>query len=300
MPIPVHISGNAIDRVRRIRIIAPASRPEPAAIDACRERLVREGFEVEVDERCFLDAGWTAGPDDQRLAALSDALRDPGVDCILCARGGFGSPRIADDAHSPRGRVGAARVIIGYSDISFLLARAMRLRGVIPVHGPLAGEFANPAKAEAVEQLVRLLKGEDLSQLLADRLREGLQVIRPGRIEGPLAGGNLTSIQLLAGTRSAQALKDHVLFLEDAGERMYELDRALDHLRRAGMISAARGLLIGAMTPKAEDAGFSEATLLETLARLCDRVDRPGYAGLPCGHGADNVPIVVGARVSIG
>jgi muramoyltetrapeptide carboxypeptidase len=295
MPKRIDLSGNVLPAVRRIAIVAPASRPEPPVIEAACERLTAEGFTVQVDPRCFLDAGWTAGDDEARLASLSEAMRNPGVDAILCARGGFGSPRIADSLPPPSG----PKVIIGYSDITCLLARGRMLPGVLAVHGPLASDIPNPQKAYGVERLLRLLKGEDLSAELAAHLAGRLQVIHPGPLEGTLAGGNLTSVQLLAGTPLRSALSGQVLMLEEVGERMYEIDRALDHLRRAGIIRDCRGLLIGDMTPRAEDAGFDQETLREVIYRLCRREGRPAYAGLPFGHGAENFPVVLGARLDI-
>ena len=65
--------------------------------------------------------GYLAGTDDQRLADLNGALRDPSIDAVWCIRGGYGVTRILDrvDFEALASR---PRAILGYSDITALLA----------------------------------------------------------------------------------------------------------------------------------------------------------------------------------
>ena len=61
-----------------------------------------------------------------------------------------------------------------------------------------------------------------------------LTVLHPGVAEGPLAGGNLTTLCHLVGTPFAPQFKGYVLFLEDHNEAHYRLDRMIHHLLLAG------------------------------------------------------------------
>lgn len=286
------VRGNVVGKVRRVAIVAPASRPPPEAVEACRQALEQAGIAASVDHRIFNDAGWTAGTDTERIAALSDALLDDEIDCILCARGGFGSPKIADALPKPRGR----KVIVGYSDATYLLNRFAHLPNVKAVHGAMAIDFLNASKAENVENLIRLLTGADLSDELSADLNAKLELLHPGRIDGPLAGGNLISLQLLIGTENTKHLHGKVLFLEEVGERMYVLDRVLDHLKRAGIFRACKGILIGEMDPKPDEGNFSFATLQNTVLSIARAAGVPAYSGFPAGHGRRNYPITLGTR----
>lgn len=287
------VEGNRIRPVRRIAVVAPSSRPEPDAIEIARARLEAAGFAVSVDPRCFLDAGWTAGSDADRLAALNDALQDETIDCVLCGRGGFGSPKIADEVAAPRGR----KVVVGYSDATYLLTRLSSFAAVTPVHAAMGMEFANPAKAEACDALLRLLSGEDLSGLVTDRFAGNLTALRPGAFDAPLAGGNLVTLQMTLGTENARRFRGAALMLEDAGERMYELDRAFDHLRRGGLLDGIAALVLGDMPPKPDDGGFGVEHLHAVVTALAERIGVPALAGFPIGHGALNLPVVWGARL---
>jgi muramoyltetrapeptide carboxypeptidase LdcA involved in peptidoglycan recycling len=82
-----------------------------------------------------------AGPllelDDERLADLNAAFQDPAIDAVWCLRGGYGVTRILDgidfDALARR-----PRPVMGYSDITALLAGVVRCAGLVAFHAPTA------------------------------------------------------------------------------------------------------------------------------------------------------------------
>ena len=59
---------------------------------------------------------------------------------------------------------------------------------------------------------------------------------RPGTAEGQLVGGNLKTIETLAGTRSDIDTAGKILFVEDTGEYLYSIDRMFWHLQRTGKL----------------------------------------------------------------
>jgi muramoyltetrapeptide carboxypeptidase len=85
--------------------------------------------------------GYMAGRDEDRLADLNAAFRDPRIRAIVTTRGGAGAYRIADGIDFAA--VGAdPKPLVGFSDITNLhlaLWEGARLAGV---HGCLAGEQA--------------------------------------------------------------------------------------------------------------------------------------------------------------
>ena len=101
----------------------------------------------------------------------------------------------------------APKAVIGFSDITALLSAITRLTGLVTFHGPTA-RAAMPsfsrwhfervlASAEPPGRLGRLPQPPDV--LVAQEHR--VVTLRGGVAEGPLAGGNLTLLHCLIGTR---------------------------------------------------------------------------------------------------
>jgi muramoyltetrapeptide carboxypeptidase len=118
-----------------------------------------------------------------------------------------------------------------------------------------------------------------------------------GVAEGPLLGGTLSVVTRLLGTPYLPPLEGAILLLEDVGERPYRLDRMWTHLALAGVFARVRGIALGSFTHcEEQDAGYRAADVLRDLA-VASGV--PCAAGFPIGHGADNEPVALGARVRL-
>ena len=103
----------------------------------------------------------------------------------------------------------------------------------------------------------------------------------PGRVQGPLIGGNLEVFSRLVGTPYLPDPTGAVLFLEDIGERPYRVDRLLTHLDLAGLFNVVAAVIVGDFVD-CKEAPTSrlasppvEAVLEERLGRLAIcRADR--------------------------
>jgi muramoyltetrapeptide carboxypeptidase len=100
------------------------------------ELLRSWGLVVEVGKHAFGRLGhYLAGSDEQRLADLNDAFRDPGVRSIITTRGGKGSSRIAEAIDF--GVVSRdPKPLIGFSDITFLHLALTSTAAWRPFMGP--------------------------------------------------------------------------------------------------------------------------------------------------------------------
>ena len=173
-----------------IKIVSPSGAIDPQYIDRATEVLRGWGYAVSAAEHARGKVGRFAASDDERVADLADALADPAVDMILCARGGYGLQRIIDripPIHKP---------IIGFSDITALhmfaaqtgqtTIHAMMCKGIMTLPDP-------PYKGR--EEMQRALAHETLHyELPAHPLN------RAGKIKGTLVGGNLSVLYGLQGT----------------------------------------------------------------------------------------------------
>lgn len=85
-----------LKRGDRVRFVSPAS---PIPKDSVNPKVLEElGLIVEYGKHVY-DADNTidylAGKDEDRLADINEALRDPGIKAIIATRGGKGAYRIA-------------------------------------------------------------------------------------------------------------------------------------------------------------------------------------------------------------
>jgi muramoyltetrapeptide carboxypeptidase len=269
-----------------VAVIAPASAFDRASFDvglAC----ISARYEVHYRPAIFERHRYLAGSDERRLRELADALLDPAVKGVFCARGGYGAtrllPRLA--ALTP-----APKPLVGFSDIT-ALHLWLQSRGTISIHGPVLTQLGL-LPGETRERLFHLLE----SPAPAAALR-GTDSWVPGVAEGPLLGGNLSVVTRLLGTPYLPSLEGAILLLEDLGERPYRLDRMWTHLGLAGVLRQVRGIVLGSFTNCEErDADYRAADVLRELAAA---TGLPCAAGFPIGHGAQNEPVPLGARVRL-
>jgi muramoyltetrapeptide carboxypeptidase len=251
--------------------------------------------------------GYLAGSDEQRLADLNAALADPSLDAIWCLRGGYGMTRILDgiDFEALAAR---PRPFIGYSDITAFLNAAWRHTGIVTFHGPMA---RSPLTTFSRVHHERVLTAAAPAGVLG-RLpppagvlvpkQHRIVPLHPGRAEGPLAGGNLTLLQCLLGTRHFPDLDGAILFLEDVHEELYRVDRMLAHLRMAGVLDRLAGVAIGQFTELERRGADGAMGFDEVLATYLLPLGVPVAYGFPIGHVDDQwtLPIGVTARLDAG
>lgn len=234
--------------------------------------------------------GYLAGDDTRRATEMAQAMRDPHVSAIVCARGGYGLTRILDGlpwedfARSPKW-------IVGFSDVTALHLEAQR-RGLVSVHGPNVTGLSRATPAERA-QLLSILERHQAPSFA------GLEVMHRGQertVTGPVVGGNLTLVETEAASGKLRLPEGAILFLEDVTERPYRVDRMLTSLTRAGHLARAGAIVFGDFTecPPGPDGVTVEDVLRERTAGLGVLV----LAGMSAGHGARNMPIPLGFSAS--
>jgi muramoyltetrapeptide carboxypeptidase len=292
-------------RGSRVALVAPAG-PLLELDDLTRaQSLCRAlGYEPALGRNTAERHGYFAGTDDQRLADLNDALRDPAIDAVWCIRGGYGTTRILDqldfDALTRR-----PKPLMGYSDITAILNAVTRRTGVVTFHAPMA-RAAMPAfsrwhfervlaSAEPAGRLGRL--PEPPGVLLPQENR--IATLRGGSAEGPLVGGNLSLLQCLVGTPHFPDFDGAILFLEDVGEDLYRVDRMLAHLRMTGALQRLAGIAVGRFTELKRNMTDGALGFDEVLATYFLPLDIPVAYGFPVGHIDDQWTLPLGVRARL-
>src|SRR5690606_5394104 len=80
---------------------------------------------------------------------------------------------------------------------------------------------------------------------LRRRAFSGLEVLRPGRAEGPLVGGNLTLLFTAAASGQLTLPAGAILFFEEVNEAPYRIDRMLTALAASGRLREIAGVCLG-------------------------------------------------------
>ena len=276
-----------------VRVVAPSG-PIPRDDFAQGAAVLSARYQLRYDPAClFLATGFTAGPDQVRLAELAAALRDADARAIIMGRGGYGLLRILASIEPDLLRL-AGKPIVGFSDGTLLLAQAARV-GLASIHGPVVTQLGR-LDQEDHDALFAALEQPDARLLCA-----GLETLVQGRAAGPLLGGNLEVFSRMLGTPYLPDLRGAILFFEDVGERPYRLDRLLTQLELAGAFQAAAGLVAGEFLDCDEPASskLASPTASEVLRERLGRLHIPVVLGAPIGHGRRNQALPYGTHVEL-
>jgi muramoyltetrapeptide carboxypeptidase len=273
-----------------IAVTAPAGHGEIHLSQAVRH-LENLGLRVKLGGTLQKRNGYLAGSDQERADELNALFADPHVQGIICARGGYGTARIADLLDYEQIRANP-KLFWGYSDITFLHTAIGQKSNLVTFHGPmmicLGKDQVHPLTLQSLEQMVEpqpLHYTEELSPL---------QVLAEGRAEGRIVGGNLSLIASSIGTPYEIDTRGCLLLLEEIGEEPYRIDRMLNQLRMAGKLQDASGFIIGDFTDCEPRKAGSSFTLLEVLEHYIGTAGKPAMSGFRIGHGSPNIAIPLG------
>jgi muramoyltetrapeptide carboxypeptidase len=119
-----------------------------------------------------------------------------------------------------------------------------------------------------------------------------------GKASGVLVGGNLCTFAPNLGSQAdATKGKDLILFVEEVEESMHNIDRQMRILQMNGVLDRCKGVILGEFT----DCGteFTYESVEAMLHELLKDYNIPVLCGFPAGHGDVNLPLVMGAPVTI-
>ena len=221
----------------KIAVVAPSCTLKPEAAQAVRAIVASRGdCELVIHPQCFLSDGHFAGPDDARLAALREVMRDERFDAIWFARGGYGSNRIAESAAQDLPAAARAKTYLGYSDSGFLLA-AFDGAGLDVAHGPMVQDVVRPGGEAAIHRALDWLVRRESAAL-----EPGLQ---PGR---RAMAFNLTVLSNLLGTPLEPDFDGVELLIEEVAEHEYKIDRTMFHVTASPTVRRLGSLRMGRMS----------------------------------------------------
>lgn len=274
-----------------IAIVSPAGAVKEGLIDRAARRLEDAGYVVKIYPDARGRYGTFSAPRANRLHDLSDALTDPEVSAVLCARGGYGAIHLLEDiARLPL--EDNPKWLIGFSDISALHA-LMWSRSIMSLHAPMAKHLAeHPDDDPDTLQLIDILEGGSPEYEMVHN-----PLNRTGHAEGRLTGGNLAVLDALVSTPYDMLRGDTILFIEDISEPVYKIERMLWRLRLNGVLGSLRGLIVGQFTGYHPEVDGRSMDAM--ISEMVSDYNYPVCYGFPIGHVDHNLPMIEGATVSL-
>lgn len=275
-----------------VGITCPAGYMDAAKVQTCIHTLQSWGYQVMVGKTVGSNStNYFSATDEDRLHELQAMLDDKNIQAVLCGRGGYGLSRIIDQINFS-GFKKNPKWIIGFSDITVLLEHIYTNYKIATLHAPMANAFNDGGvKKPSVISLQKALKGNKSNYTCKVHALN-----KNGKAQGELIGGNLAIVAHLIGSNSCYSTKNKILFIEDIGEYIYNIDRMMIQLKRAGMLQNLSGLIIGGFTDIKDTVRTFGQTAEQVIAAHISQYKYPVCFDFPASHDEANYALKIGVQ----
>lgn len=247
------------------------------------------GFKVKVGKTVGSEHNYFSGTDEARLKDLQIMMDDPEVDAIVMGRGGYGMSRIIDQLDLAAFKK-KPKWICGFSDITVLHSHIHVQLQTPTMHSPMCGAFKpDTVNSDYIKNFYAALTGESLYYHAP-----ASPYNRPGAAEGLLVGGNIAILAHLTGSVSDIDTSGKILFIEDIGEYLYNMDRLMLNLKRAGKLVKIKGLIVGGLTDMQDTERPFGQVIEEIILDKVKEYDYPVCFNFPIGHQDINYTLCMG------
>lgn len=273
-----------------IALVCPSGYMAIEKAQTCIDVLKEWGYKVKVGTTVGSHStNYFSGTDEERLVNFQQILDDDEVHAVLCARGGYGLTRIIDYINFKKFKK-QPKWVIGYSDITVLHSHIYSNYGIATLHSPMAGAFNDGGfNNEYVQSLKQVLQGKRIKYECATH-----DFNKRGEAVGELVGGNLAMLAHMVGTDSDIKTKGKILFIEDVGEYLYNIDRMMRQLKRSGKLNKLAGLIIGGFSDTKDTERPFGQSVYEIIQDVVKEYDYPICYGFPVSHEKENYALMVG------
>jgi muramoyltetrapeptide carboxypeptidase len=274
-----------------VYLCAPAKAIDEESVVFSKEFLESKGFRVELSKHVLELSNYFSGTEVQRLFDLQTGLDHPDAIAILCARGGYGCIQLLDKLDWTKFKKNP-KWIIGFSDVT-VLHLALSKMGIASMHATMPLNFKKNTPI-SLDSLRLAIQGKPMA-LSASRNPTN----QFGQTKNIVVGGNLAIVHAMLSFLDLDFFNNKILFLEDVGEHLYQVDRMLYGLKFLGVFNKISGLIIGGFTSMADtDSPFGQ-TVEEIIFRHVEHRDIPVGFSFPCGHLDNNQAIILGAPAEL-
>ena len=283
-----------------VGLVAPAS-PWENRSELLRAVAALEAWELRVRIGAHVDDrhGYLAGRDEDRAADLHAMFADPEIRAVFGFQGGYGSPRLVPLLD--RAVIAAnPKALCGYSDITTLHLAIARWSETITFYSNGASGIGSPEVTDWSKATLRraLFSDEPYGEIGPNPDDPYVRAIRGGTTRGRLTGGCAGLVAATLGTPIEIDTRDRILVLEEIELDTEDFDAMLTHLRNAGKLAAASGIVVGDVRTR-KSGYLAELSTEDVLEELLGPLGVPVLFGLPIGHGKHHATVPLGAMATL-
>lgn len=274
----------------RVAIVSPASRPEGAHVIAAAQKLLGDmNFVPVVGEYALAMHGYMAGTDEERLLDLNRFLHDSSIRGIFCTTGGYGSLRLLNGIDYDALRKDP-KVIVGSDENTCLLNAINNAVNLVVFH---SWNLDCIDSKEAFDDLrTAITSAKPLAPMSAHAnsdFDKDIFAPYPGKAEGRLIGGNLSSFFGLMGTDHEPDFENKILFFEDKNERNDVLERWFTGMELSGQLKKATAVLLGNFKDCGARGSYNILPLEDLFGPPLKELQIPSCFGMPIGQSGNHI-----------
>jgi len=299
MPTPAisRIKPPALQAGDTVGIIAPASHIKGELLQLGCDALRELGYKPFYVDSILDKDLYFAGSAERRARELEEMFAHDDVRAVVCARGGYGANYLLHTLNLEKIKA-HPKIFVGYSDVTTLLTYILDSAGLVTFHGPMVTkDFAHSDGVELGSWEAALTGASDWALNLGPET--GARSLLAGSGEGILYGGCLSMLVASLGTPYEIHTAGTILFIEDAAEKPYQIDRMLMQLKLAGKFEGVRGLVFGEMLDCSQN-NDQDYSLEDVVLRVIGDLGVPVAYGLRSGHvSRRNITLPFGVRAAL-
>lgn len=176
----------------------------------------------------------------QKVDQIHRSFLNKNVDIVLSQRGGYGCIKLLPYINFELIKDNP-KIFAGFSDLSVLLNLIYERTKIVTLHSPMLINFSTATKF-TIKSFLNAIDGFKNKELFSG---VKIKILKHGKTEGVLKGGNLVTLTSTFGTPWEVNVKDAILFLEEVDEPLYKVDRALTQWILSGKLRQIKGLILG-------------------------------------------------------
>ena len=280
-----------------IGIISPSYWLDEKVLKQTSKHFTDLGYKIILGSSNFLRNGPFAGTPQDRAKDIHEMFKNPKVDAIICARGGYGANKVLPllDYDLIKNN---PKIFLGYSDITAFLLSISQKTELITFHGPMLSSFEENFIDYNYLSMLKVLQQNNKRKIFSSPTSP-VKVLKSGIGRGRMWGGNMTLLINRLGTSNTLFTENIILFLEDVNEYLYSFERNLIQMYESKMLNNINGLIIGELYNfKDEPIPFNKNTD-EIVMDICNKLDIPIISNFPCGHGKYQCTIPISVPVEL-
>jgi muramoyltetrapeptide carboxypeptidase len=254
------------------------------------------GFNVILGKTLKEKFGYFAGTDELRANEINEMFANKSIKAIFCMKGGWGCARILDKIDYNLIQKNP-KVIIGFSDITSLLIAITAKTGLITFHGPVGNSGWNDFTKMVFTQVTMFNNAfvYPINPVTEDKI----VTINKGKASGVIIGGNLTVLSGIIGSIYLPDWKNKILFLEEAKEEPYSIDRMLTQLKLSGVLNLISGFVFGKCAKCEAEEPLKAFTFDQVIKQHIQPLGIPAFYGAMIGHIENKLTVPLGVKASI-